>query len=370
MIFSAHSLRGDISRFDTAEVTRKFQAIAEQPRPTPTAAATGPEISIPLTTVSEAGTFDAYLTIGFKGSSATQALVVDSGNSTLIVPYWEDIQTNPAYTALGTATEPWGCPAKIVKGPIVITTTSNTIYTIDDCVFYACTGGARTANFGLGCITPWSVSGWNLPAGIAAPMQAPLSYDTTNPFVEIQYAAAEDLHADNGQLTVDSQSILTLYRSKPAGYTILNIIKDLEWMSVRPQSFSVGSTTTPWPGPDKAIAMVDTGGGPVYLSDPDGYVYKSVWPDPVACPDWSQSSTNCTCTSDKIGMTLTDGVNSYSFTIDTTGLPTSVQGLTAVMCEKNAYMMEQYGMNIGGISALFNDLLIDYRNAQVGFMAR
>jgi hypothetical protein len=46
---------------------------------------------------------------------------------------------------------------------------------------YACTGdppsGApRTANFGVGCLNPWSASGWNTPGNTCVTMQSPLSY--------------------------------------------------------------------------------------------------------------------------------------------------------------------------------------------------
>jgi len=41
-------------------------------------------------------------------------------------------------------------------------------------------------------------------------------------------------------------------------------------------------------------------------------------------------------------------------------------GLTLVMCKVNDYMMGKQGMNIGGLSALFNTILIDYGHAKVG----
>jgi hypothetical protein len=54
-------------------------------------------IVIPLTTVSLYSNFDAYIEVGFKGQAAgtTRSLLVDSGNSTLIVPRWEDIAALP-----------------------------------------------------------------------------------------------------------------------------------------------------------------------------------------------------------------------------------------------------------------------------------
>jgi hypothetical protein len=37
-----------------------------------------------------------------------------------------------------------------------------------------------------------------------------------------------------------------------------------------------------------------------------------------------------------------------------------------VMCEKCYYMMDNDGMNVGGISALFNDIVVDYAAGKVG----
>ena len=36
------------------------------------------------------------------------------------------------------------------------------------------------------------------------------------------------------------------------------------------------------------------------------------------------------------------------------------------MCKLNSYMMDQNGMNIGGISALVNSIVVDYVNGRVG----
>jgi hypothetical protein len=40
------------------------------------------------------------------------------------------------------------------------------------------------------------------------------------------------------------------------------------------------------------------------------------------------------------------------------------------MCKQCSYMNGQNGMNIGGLSALFNFILIDYVSALVGFKAK
>ena len=60
-------------------------------------------------------------------------------------------------------------------------------------------------------------------------------------------------------------------------------------------------------------------------------------------------SVSCQTTFDQITIEVGDGHASYSYTIDTSHLPAPVQGLTLVMCEKCYYMMENDGMNVGGI---------------------
>jgi hypothetical protein len=357
-----------------AAVAAQRAALATKARAAPTRAAT---VNVPLTTISMGGNFDSYVDIAFVGqpSGSSTTLLVDSGNSMLIVPYMEDIEQIPnwqlTYTVLGQANEPWGCPANVVRGLIQIATSTGTPYTVNGCIFYACTGGAqRTANFGTGCLNPWSASGWNTPlAGVT--MQAPLSYGTALLYAEVEYAAAASMFDPAGALLVASGSWLNLYDAWPSGYRTFKMIANLEWMSLIPQRLKIGSVTTDWPGSvSSPIAMVDTGGGPVFLSDPNDYVWGGSWPDTTTCPTWTSSSTNCNCISDAITLQLGDGHHSTTYKIDTSTLPPSVQGLTIVMCQLNKFMMGQQGMNIGGISALFNYILIDYADLKVGFKAR
>ena len=373
MHFSPHSLHGSIVTHDHHKeaVRSQVQAIAAQQqarRELAPAAAPPDSVSIPLTTVSLNSNFDAWINITFPGGSDTPTqLLVDSGNSMLIVPRYEDIEGLPGYTVLGSANEPWGSPANVVKGPIAIPTSDGGVYTLEDCVFYACTGGARTANFGTGCVTPWSANGWNTPfPGVT--MQSPLSYNTEYPFAEFDYEPAENVVNSGDEPMVSGESALVVYRTQPDGYTMMDTIVDLEWMSLVPKSLKIGTEETQWPGSvSSPIAMVDTGGGPVFLSDPNGYLYPSSWPDPVTCPGWTSSSQDCECITDNITIELEDPVhvNAYAYRIDTSSMPAET-GLTLVICKVNAFMMGQQGMNIGGISALFNMILIDYANGCVG----
>jgi hypothetical protein len=289
-------------------------------------------LEVPLTTVSLNSNFDAYIDVSFKDAPADSAvqLLLDTGNSVLVVPRWEEIEALPNgnrdYQVLGKTSEPWGCPANVVRGPIVLATTSGEIYELEDCVFYVCTGdspedGSRTANFGAGCLSPWTASGWNTPlSGVT--LQSPLAYNSDYPYVEFNYAPASQIHGSASTPRVAVGSFLRVYKNKPTGYQMFDILPNLEWMSLRPKSLRIGDIETQWPGTvPSPIAMIDTWGGPVFLSDPEGYVYRNHWPDPVANPPWTSSSSDCESTSDSITIGLGDQNDSFSYTIDPSSLP-------------------------------------------------
>ena len=106
----------------------------------------------------------------------------------------------------------------------------------------------------------------------------------------------------------------------------------------------------------------------MFLSDPNGYLYARTWPEPVDNPPWTNDgSVSCQSTQDDLTLELGDANSSFSYRIDPTTMPPSVRGLTLVMCEECSYMWGHQGMNIGGISALFNHILIDYSAGKVGF---
>ena len=77
------------------EVGRKLEEISagrrEAAKRAPTESAPD-SVAIPLTTVSRWGNFDAYISIQFRSSSGlSDSLLVDSGNSVLIVPHGENL---------------------------------------------------------------------------------------------------------------------------------------------------------------------------------------------------------------------------------------------------------------------------------------
>lgn len=338
-------------------------------------------IEIPLTTISLGLNFDSFISVGLRSSDTSRALfplLFDTGNTVLVLPWWEDIEALPDwqsnYEILCTGKEPWGCPANVVKGPIEILTRRGQTYLLKDCIFFACTGvaeknGTRTANFGAGRVTSPTMVCSNQP------MLSPLQYNTALPFAEINLAPAEDILDATGGLRVAVGSFLRLHKELPADYSLFDIVPDQDWMSLVPLALTIGKVKSGWPGHIASpIAMIDTGGGAANLSDPGGHLSNRQWPDEVPNPGWVKywvngchGSKNCKSVKTDITLELGDASGaSFTYEIDTRVLPAPVRGLTLVMCEKNCFMEGQNGMNIGGVSALSIRILIDYQNARVG----
>src|SRR5580704_14139157 len=87
-------------------VRDRLLALAEQRRQrpaavAPAAAAAGGPISIPIDTVTNASTFDANINITYRNAAPnfTVQLLLDTGNSTLIVPDFSAIATLPDFCA-------------------------------------------------------------------------------------------------------------------------------------------------------------------------------------------------------------------------------------------------------------------------------
>jgi hypothetical protein len=343
--------------------------------------ADSPSKNIPLTTVSRDNGFDAYVSISFPGAGGalSEPLVVDSGNTSLIFPDYAAIAGLPGFSQNYKVLEydiqePWLCPACKLRGPIRIPLDDGSFYEIPDCVFYACTGPNQdnqlTANFGTGCLAPRKLGA---PDG-----QSPLALSADYPYAEFNYAPAVEIFEPGAGPIIVGNSFLTLYRDIPQGYQMLDILKNKFWMSLRPKTLAIAGKQTKWPGDRAAnsIAMVDTGGGPVFLSDPEKYLWANDWPTPAGLPSWIGGSYCCQAISDDLAITLCDeNKREFSYKVDLAKLPPLAQGLSLVMCKLCTFMEEvnkipNDGMNIGGLSALFNYILIDYASARVGFKTK
>ena len=120
---------------------------------------------------------------------------------------------------------------------------------------------------------------------------------------------------DADKIVVNDASTMVLRAAAPSDFTMMNIIKDVQFMSLSPTSFVIGGTTTGWPGSVASpIAIIDTGGGPVLLTDPNGYVYDKTWPDPVTCPAWTKGSIGCRCISERLQVGLKSAADTTSYT--------------------------------------------------------
>jgi hypothetical protein len=348
----------------------------------PRRAAIGPSIQIPLSTISRACNFDAYISLRFGNPqrSIMVSLVADSGNDTLVLPSFDDIKALPNfpadYTVLSESIhEPFRCPAKLLHGPIVIPTPQGD-FRIEGCDFFACTGQigpqGPTANFGTGWISRWTT--FTDDSQKKFTVRPPLRTGA-NPYryLEFDYAAAATVLSCGDAPMVAPGSKLTLTNTAPAEYQMFEIAKGPNdwWMSIQVRSLTIGGTKVDWPGPPYPMAMVDTGGGPVLLSDPDGYFYKTTWPDSVDLPTWIDTSSSlCQAVKDPLVMEIGDGNSWLSYPIDTSKLPETVQDLTLVLCKDCSYLQGNAGVNIGGISALSNLILIDNHLGQVGFKSK
>lgn len=382
MFFSPPALHPQLFTTDQHRdlVRSKIAALAAgRPKGAARPFAAGASLSVPITTVSMGTNFDSFIDVYFpnpNGPPIQSTLLVDSGNNNMIIPNGDDLVGVPGYTILGTAPSPFtSCPSNIVRGPLLINAIEGT-YQIDNCVFYACTPKSSTdvpeANFGMGKINPWTASHpWNdpLPNKPNVILQSPLSYAIDYPYAEVIFQPS-GIFSSTAGMVGSSESMIVMHATAPSGYTMLSTVQNLAWMSVVPTSFAIDDTTTGWPGNvSSPIAMIDTGGGPVLLSDPNGYVWPKTWPFEVdKCPGWTRSSKDCNCIAAllQVSLAAASGSGTYAYTINPFAQPIAEWGLTAVMCEKNQFMRGHQGMNVGGITFLFNRLLIDYSGAQVG----
>jgi hypothetical protein len=331
------------------------------------------KVSISMVNVSATDGFDNYLFVRFKGGPLVK-IMADSGNDCLVMPSLDALRALPNfhtdYTVLidcngGPCTqEPFGNDAALVRGPIEIPAADGSIVTLRDCVFFACKGSGPDdkGNFGLGVVTNVRQVGDNT-------VQPPLTYNIGYGYAEVDLVDVPMGLDDSGNPIISDKSLLTLYKQPPASYSpLFEIMPDVPWMALVPEALSINGTQTTWPKnlDQPIIAMIDTGGQLTFLRDPNGDLAKTQWPDGDV-PSWATEPAEvCVATNSKIDITLGDSKGSYSYTIDPDELPPTDRRTTLVMCKEPTYMFGWNGMNIGGLSLVFNSLLIDYANKKVG----
>ena len=152
----------------------------------------------------------------------------------------------------------------------------------------------------------------------------------------------------NGVDEYGAEILFNFDKDMPDGYRhqIFEIVPNQLWMSLRPKRLSIDGKETKWPGKLAAssIAMVDTGGGPVFLSDPEKYVWATTRRLRPDCLPGLAVTTNrypVQATRANLSITLSDGHGEFSYHVETAKLPD--QSLTLVMC-KQCYYMERIPM--------------------------
>ena len=344
----------------------------------------GEVITIPLTAAPFSTNYDMYINLLYwntAGQAQSLSLLCDSGNNTLIMPYFE--QLDPAkYVVRGTTYEPWGCPCNIVEGQILIPTQNNE-YWYGDMVFLACTGppdpafvtaprprtpqvtlgtgsGIRTYNFGLGTGS----------FGTDVLVKAPLAY--------LPYEYTEILMNAAGPSSI-VQTVASLAR--PAGYsqdfparsgTILNLVSASQSPD---QGFRIDTQATAYAdcggqAPSDNSVLFDTGGGISYLTDPNGCLATKLATQPTvdcgslgaACPGTTCYSMNGLEVQVSGDGTAANGSYTVQYPLGHTlaVVPTS--------CRYAVWGATQPGMNVGGSTfAEAVDMLITYKTNALAF---
>ncbi len=156
--------------------------------------------------------------------------------------------------------------------PIVLSCEGGGTYTIARCQILCLHGpnqnGEYTANFGIGCVTPWKVG--DTENGL----QSPFSSIPTTPVCRSTMRQSDQVLSASDVPHVAPGSLLILSREVEPGslseVIFDDILPDTPWMSLRPLSLYIGNDRTEWPGKHKATSIgrgLDPGGGAVFLSD-------------------------------------------------------------------------------------------------------
>ena len=324
----------------------------------------GTSITISLPKITRETNYGCMMDVGYKGTAQRTSCALDTGNYYLIMPRWEDLKAlsnfKSDYKVLyKDVQEPWRCPANIVKGPIILPAKDGTV-TIDDCVFYVCTGdndrGDRTANFGAG------LSNHPLPKdknGKDIAIKTPLAYSPSYRYAEVDHS-----------YTSKSKLVLHPANSKPAGYTMLDILPSIGGgaMAVQVKSLTIdGQDQSKWvrswndPNVKGPPAFIDSGGGPVLVGDPNDKLTKGLPPTKTR-PGW-KSKSNWQFSNAPVTIVVQDDKgHTFKLNVDESPSGLTFIGGNDVFPKNNPPMM-----NAGGISFVSTSVIIDYVARQVGF---
>jgi len=371
------------------------------------------------------GNYNAFINVTTKCGNPNQTLIVDSGNNTVVVPMVQhDYQSGNTYNAIDATyddkTNTWvinkgsaytlieysagiqfDSPCMKVHGPLTIgcaasadTSLARTInmdffVDITSNVYNFGVGVPKTPDIGLpypplGCIR--EQKGWDY-------VQFHLSGDTQGNYKCEYNADPESDQAESYLLFINSAKKAD---DPMKGYTVLDTL-NTRIMSVKVNSFKFSAqsyTDTPrrWDytkdfAGETSLAMLDTGGGGLILSDGQyllGPVRSNTGPpcwNPWVSKDDDAQKWMTTHPEDvrllngTFEITLGDEAGG-AFTYTVAGGPYMGNMATAgrdmrytQYCDHGQYNYDN-ALNIGGLSFLFMDMVLDIKRQKVGLKRR
>ena len=336
--------------------------------------------------------YDSFISVEYrKGGEwvpTTETMLFDTGSVALILPYYKNLDATKYRTIKDNITEPWGCPAKILKGPIRLGGME-----IPECQFIACTGPntykRRTHICGA------SISSRNEPYVYPSSPIVQVCKKLKRPFFEVVIN------------TSNLKSQVSFFSNKPPSYSQKNvggpfpIIPNENWTAIAIEGIKVDGTKwqklpqgCPAGEPDcgcyvdnqcwgsidydeancanefidakwcmasnpanKYIGLLDTGGGPIMINDDKQQSLASVFKNTTKCPGWLSSSLGAQCFSDQITVSI-----SSDFEVK---YPNNGKTTTVLFPRKNIFTSSGE-LNFGGQFFLYGcNVLYDINSQEV-----
>jgi len=256
-------------------------------------------------TISSAGglqaNYDNYISVEYrKGGSWTptmETMVFDTGSNALILPDFSLLDATKYTVIEDNIQEPWGCPAKILKGPIRLGMSME----IPECEFVACTAPNASGNRTHICGA--SIGQYVISSGLypSSPI-VQLCVQLKRPFFEIVI----------NEKSTNLNSQINFFTNKPSSYSQKNVggpfpvVPNIPWTAIAIEGIKVDGNSTKWQvsSASKHIGLLDTGGGPVMINDDPQQSLVPVFKKTSDCPGWVSPSLGAQCFSDQITVNI------------------------------------------------------------------
>ncbi len=242
--------------------------------------------------------YDSFISVEYhKGGNWTptmKTMVFDTGSDALILPDFTLLDATKYTVIADNIYEPWGCPAKILKGPIRLGMTME----IPECQFVACTAPNSSGNRTGICGASIGLRDTDGPYPRSPIVQ--LCRQLKRPFCEIVIN------------TSNLNSQVSFFSNKPSSYSQKNVggpfpmIPNIPWTAIAIEGIKVDGNSTEWQvsSANEHIGLLDTGGGPVMINDDPQQSLVSAFKKTSNCPGWVSPSSGAKCFSDQITVNI------------------------------------------------------------------